>query len=56
MLAIAVLVGIIVVASLSGGGGASGEAHINQVTGSTNGVPVDDRTGTPAAPASRPPT
>ena len=50
VLAIAVLVGIIVVVSSGGGGGASGKAHTNQVTGSTNGVPVDDRTGTPPPP------
>ena len=49
VLAIAVLVGIFVVVS-SGGGGASGKAHTNAVTGSTNGVPVDDRTGTPPGP------
>ncbi len=47
VLALAVLVGIFVVATSGGGGGASGEAHTNAVTGSTNGVPVDDRTGTP---------
>ena len=51
VLAIAVLVGIIVVVSSGGGGGASGEAHLDQVTGSTNGVPVDDRTGIPPPPA-----
>ncbi len=49
VLAIAVLVGVVIVAT-SGGGGASGKAHTNQVTGSTNGVPVDDRTGTPPPP------
>jgi hypothetical protein len=49
VLAIAVAVGLILVLT-SGGGGASGEAHTNQATGSTNGVPVDDRTGTPPAP------
>ncbi|MGZ8667650.1 MAG: DUF3105 domain-containing protein [Solirubrobacterales bacterium] len=47
VLAIAVVAGVIVVLT-SGGGGASGRAHTNQATGSTNGVPVDDRTGNPS--------
>jgi hypothetical protein len=43
---LAVLVGIVVVVAGSGGGGSSDAAHINQSSGSTNGVPVDERTGT----------
>ncbi|HWO15995.1 MAG TPA: DUF3105 domain-containing protein [Solirubrobacterales bacterium] len=43
---LAVLVGIVVVIAGSGGGGSSDAAHINQSSGSTNGVAVDDRTGT----------
>lgn len=43
---LAVLVGIVVVVAGSGGGGSSDAAHINQSSGSTNGVAVDDRTGT----------
>ena len=44
VLAAAVIVGILAVV-LSGGGGASGEGHINPTSGSTNGVPTDDRHG-----------
>jgi hypothetical protein len=47
VLAIAVLVGVFIVATSGGGGTASGAAHIAQSSGSTNGVPPDDRTGTP---------
>jgi hypothetical protein len=43
---LAVLIGIVVVIAGSGGGGSSDAAHINQSSGSTNGVAVDDRTGT----------
>ncbi len=43
---LAVLVGIVIVVSGSGGGGSSDSAHINQGSGSTNGVAVDDRAGT----------
>jgi hypothetical protein len=43
---LAVLVGIVAVVAGSGGGGSSDAAHINQSSGSTNGVAVDDRTGT----------
>ncbi len=47
---LAVLVGIVIVVAGSGGDGSSDAAHVNQSSGSTNGVPVDDRTGTePAA-------
>ncbi|HEX7060223.1 MAG TPA: DUF3105 domain-containing protein [Solirubrobacterales bacterium] len=46
---LAVVVGIVVVIAGSGGG-SSASAHVNQASGSTNGVPVDDREGTaPAA-------
>ena len=43
---LAVLIGIVVIIAGSGGGGSSDAAHINQSSGSTNGVPVDERTGT----------
>jgi Protein of unknown function (DUF3105) len=52
---IAGVIGLIVVVGIvaaiaSSGGGDSGESHINQGSGSTNGVKPDDRTGTaPAA-------
>jgi hypothetical protein len=51
LLAGAVVAGIVVVvlSSGGGGGGASGAAHINVSSGSTNGVPPDDRHG-PAPP------
>jgi hypothetical protein len=46
LLAGAVVAGIVVVVLSSGGsGGASGPAHINTNSGSTNGVPPDDRHG-----------
>jgi hypothetical protein len=48
---LAVLVGIVVVIAGSGGGGSSDAAHINQSSGSTNGVAVDDRSGTEPAAA-----
>jgi len=50
---LAVVVGIVVVIAGSAGGGSSDAAHINQSSGSTNGVAVDDRSGTepPAARA-----
>jgi len=44
---LAVVVGIVVV--VAGGGGSAGAAHINQESGSTNGVAVDDREGTTVA-------
>lgn len=47
VLAIAVLVGVVIVATSGGGGTASGAAHIALSSGSTNGIPPDDRTGTP---------
>ena len=51
LVGLAVLVGIVVIVSGSGGGGSSDAAHINQSSGTTNGVPVDDRTGTEPAAA-----
>ena len=45
VIGLAVVVGIVSVIASSGGGG-GGEAHINQATGSTNGVKPDERTGT----------
>src|SRR3954464_5591212 len=51
VLGLAVIVGIVVLISSSGGGTTSGgPAHVNPQTGSTNGVPLDTRTG-PAPPA-----
>jgi Protein of unknown function (DUF3105) len=44
--AVAVLVAVAVVAiAAPGGGGGGGEAHINQASGSTNGVKPDERSG-----------
>jgi hypothetical protein len=49
VIGLAVIVGIVAAIASSGGGG-SGEAHINQATGSTNGIQPDERSGTaPAA-------
>jgi Protein of unknown function (DUF3105) len=48
VIGIAVVVGI--VAAIAGSGGGGGEAHINQTSGSTNGVEPDERGGT-APPA-----
>jgi hypothetical protein len=45
VLAAAVIAGIVIVVIGSGGGGAGGAAHINAASGSTNGVPPDDRHG-----------
>jgi hypothetical protein len=51
VLTAAVVAGIvIVVIGSSGGGGSSGAAHINAVSGSTNGVPPDDRHGPKPSP------
>ncbi len=52
---IAVVVGLVVVAGIvvlvaSGSGGGGGASHINQASGSTNGVQPDNRTG-PKPPA-----
>jgi Protein of unknown function (DUF3105) len=43
------VLGAIVVLVAGSGGGDSGEAHINQASGSTNGVEPDEREGTPPA-------
>jgi Protein of unknown function (DUF3105) len=40
-----VVVGIVAAVASSGGGGSGGEAHINQASGSTNGVEPDERSG-----------
>jgi hypothetical protein len=47
---LAVVVGIVAAIASSGGGGSSADAHINQASGSTNGIAPDDRAGT-AVPA-----
>jgi hypothetical protein len=44
-----VVVGVVALIASSGGSGGSGAAHINQASGSTNGIKPDERTGT--APA-----
>jgi Protein of unknown function (DUF3105) len=49
---VAGLVGLLVIAGIvaavaSSGGGASGEPHIDQGSGSTNGIKPDERSGTP---------
>jgi Protein of unknown function (DUF3105) len=50
VIAAAIVVGVIVAIASSGGGGGSGSAHVNQESGSTNGVALDERQGTaPAA-------
>ncbi len=51
---VAGLVGLLVVAGIvaivaSGGSGGGGESHINQASGSTNGVEPDESQGTPVA-------
>jgi Protein of unknown function (DUF3105) len=51
VIAIGVVVGVVIaVASSGGGSGSGGEAHINQESGSTNGIQADERAGT-APPA-----
>jgi hypothetical protein len=45
-----VLAGIVAVILAGGGGGASGAAHINVSSGSTNDVKPDGRDGTPPPP------
>jgi hypothetical protein len=48
IIGLAVVAGIVVlIAGSGGGGGGSAEAHIEQGSGSTNGIEPDDRTGTP---------
>jgi hypothetical protein len=49
-LGLIVVVGIVVLVASSGGGGSGGGAHINQTSGSTNGVQPDERSG-PKPPA-----
>ena len=53
IIGLAVLAGIVavIVSSGGGGGGATADAHIEQGSGSTNGVEPDNRTGTPPPPA-----
>lgn len=48
LIALLAVVGIVVAVSSSGSGG-GGESHINQESGSTNGVQPDTRQGTPVA-------
>jgi hypothetical protein len=50
---LAVIAGIVavIVSSGGGGGGATTDAHIEQGSGSTNGIEPDNRTGTPPPPA-----
>jgi hypothetical protein len=45
VIGLVVIAGIVVLVSSSGGGGSGGGAHINQVSGSTNGVQPDERSG-----------
>jgi hypothetical protein len=47
LIGLIVVAGIIAAIASSGGGGGGGEAHINQASGSTNGVKPDERDGTP---------
>jgi hypothetical protein len=50
LIAAAVIVGIVVAVTSSGGGGGGGAAHIDQSSGSTNGIQPDERQGiAPAA-------
>ena len=46
LIGLLVVVGIVALIAGSGGGG-GGDAHINQASGSSNGVKPDERTGTP---------
>ena len=52
IIGLAVLAGIVVVIAGSGGGGggATADAHIEQGSGSSNGIEPDNRTGTPPPP------
>jgi len=47
---VAIVVAIVIVAASSGGGGGSGLSHIDQQSGSTNGVQPDNRSGPKPAP------
>jgi hypothetical protein len=44
------LVAAIALLAGCGGGGSGGSAHVNEDSGSTNGVPLDEREGTPPPP------
>jgi hypothetical protein len=50
LIGLIVVAGIVVAIASSGGGGGSAEAHIDQASGSTNGIEPDERSGT-APPA-----
>jgi hypothetical protein len=50
LIGLVVVAGIVVLIASSGGSSGSGEAHINQNSGSTNGIHPDERTG-PKPPA-----
>ena len=51
LIGVAVIAGIVAVVASSGGDGGGGGAHINQSSGSTNGIEPDEREGTtPPAP------
>jgi hypothetical protein len=50
LIGLLVVAGIVAAIASSGGGSGGGEAHINQASGSTNGVKPDERSGT-APPA-----
>jgi len=45
LLGLAVIIGIVVLISSSGGTSGGGNAHVNLASGMTNGIPTDDRTG-----------
>ncbi|HEY1286267.1 MAG TPA: DUF3105 domain-containing protein [Solirubrobacterales bacterium] len=47
---LAVIAGVVAVIASSGGGGSSEASHINQASGSTNGIQPDDREGTAPQP------
>jgi hypothetical protein len=53
LIGLVVIAGIVVLVTSSGGGGAQGASHVNPLnpagggSGSVNGVPLDNRTGTP---------
>jgi hypothetical protein len=46
VIGLAVVVGIVVLVSGSSGGSGGGQSHINQASGSTNGIQPDERAGT----------
>jgi Protein of unknown function (DUF3105) len=55
LVVIAAIVAVVVIASSSSGDGGGGESHINQASGSSNGIEPDERAGTapPAAKVTR---